>query len=122
MTMTPVRLQQVESSRAKPASEDRDYLRVIVLPQRMLEVFFEVVEDGADNQTIAKRLFVSVDTVKTHLARVLKRADCRTRTELVARWYRGQITVIPPSSPWREPPLSYETFVRSERVRQELGR
>jgi PAS domain S-box-containing protein len=44
----------------------------------------ELVADGLDNDEIARRLFVSVDTVKSHVRRLIQRLGARNRTHAVA--------------------------------------
>jgi DNA-binding CsgD family transcriptional regulator len=54
------------------------------LSARELEVLDRLAE-GAPNKLIARRLGISPNTVKTHVARVLDKLDARTRTEAIAR-------------------------------------
>jgi LuxR family maltose regulon positive regulatory protein len=44
-----------------------------------------VLAAGQSNQTIASRLFVSLDTVKKHVSHVLGKLGAANRTEAVAR-------------------------------------
>jgi DNA-binding CsgD family transcriptional regulator len=46
----------------------------------------ELAAQGLTNQQIAHRLFVSLDTVKKHLTRVLAVTGCSSRTQLAVRW------------------------------------
>ena len=47
--------------------------------------------DGPPNKEIAKKLFVSLATVKTHLVHVYAKLDVRTRAELAAAATRRQV-------------------------------
>ena len=67
------------SERPRPAALD-DY----GLTPRELEVA-RLVAAGASNAEIARALFVSVATVKTHLVHTLAKLGARSRTELVLR-------------------------------------
>lgn len=44
-----------------------------------------LVAQGLTNEQIADRLYLSPDTIKTHLRRVFRRLDVNNRAELVAR-------------------------------------
>jgi class 3 adenylate cyclase/tetratricopeptide (TPR) repeat protein len=59
------------------------------LTRRESEVALLVAE-GHTNKEIAKRLFLSVRTVETHVDRVLGKLDFRTRTQLAAWVKRGE--------------------------------
>ena len=54
------------------------------LSERELEVLL-VMAEGLGNRGIAQRLFVSEATVKTHVQRILRKLDGKTRTQAVAR-------------------------------------
>lgn len=51
---------------------------------RELEVLQSLAE-GAPNKVIARRLAISPNTVKTHVARLLEKLDAANRTEAIAR-------------------------------------
>jgi len=44
----------------------------------------ELVGEGLSNKEIAKRLFVSVSTVKTHLVHVYQKLEVKGRSDLAA--------------------------------------
>lgn len=58
-----------------------------VLTPRELEVF-ELIADGYSTREIARALWVSEETVKTHVKRVLERLQARTRAQAVAIAFR----------------------------------
>lgn len=66
-----------------------DYLEIT---ERELEVL-ELVAEGLSNKEIAGRLFVSVNTVKTHLSRLYSKMDVNRRTEAVEK--ARTLSIIP---------------------------
>lgn len=57
--------------------------------------------DGLNNAEIGERLFMSVDTVKTHMRKILKRLKARNRTHaVVIAIRRGQLRL----KPWTDGP------------------
>lgn len=52
------------------------------ISQRELEVL-QLVAEGLSNQQIAERLFVSLNTVKTHSSRIFEKLEVRNRTQAV---------------------------------------
>jgi DNA-binding CsgD family transcriptional regulator len=58
-----------------------DYLGI---SERELEVL-ELVAEGLSNQQVADKLFVSINTVKTHLSRVYEKLEVKRRTQAVEK-------------------------------------
>ncbi len=54
------------------------------LSERELEVL-RLIASGASNRDIARKLFVSLSTVKTHINNIYRKLEVRTRTQAVAR-------------------------------------
>ena len=54
------------------------------LSERELEVL-RLIASGASNRDIARKLFVSLATVKTHINNIYRKLEVRTRTQAVAR-------------------------------------
>jgi len=54
------------------------------LSQRELEVI-RLMAEGLSNQEIADRLFVSLNTIKTHCSRIFEKLDVRRRTQAVEK-------------------------------------
>ncbi|WP_245930274.1 helix-turn-helix transcriptional regulator [Allonocardiopsis opalescens] len=67
--------------RARDSATDRPWR----LTPREREVAALVV-DGLTNQQVAQRLFISTETVKKHLTRILAETGCTSRTQLAVRW------------------------------------
>jgi DNA-binding NarL/FixJ family response regulator len=57
------------------------------LTERQLEVL-QATADGMDRREIARMLYVTPDTVKTHLSVVYKAIGARNRAEAVALGFR----------------------------------
>jgi DNA-binding NarL/FixJ family response regulator len=56
----------------------------------------QLIADGLENQAIAKVLFVSVETVRTHVKSILRKLGARDRTHAVAVAFRtGVLTAAP---------------------------
>lgn len=53
------------------------------LTDRELEIL-QLLADGHENNEIARRLYISLETVKTHVRRLLKKLEARSRTHAVA--------------------------------------
>lgn len=67
-------------------------LNKLRLSKRELEVL-QLMAEGLSNQEIAERLFVSLNTIKTHSSRVLEKLDVERRTQAVEKAKR--LSIIP---------------------------
>ncbi|GAB3247548.1 response regulator transcription factor [Larkinella harenae] len=63
---------------------NEDALAKTGLSKRELEVL-QLMAEGLSNQEIASRLFVSLNTVKTHSSNVLEKMDVKRRTQAVEK-------------------------------------
>jgi NarL family two-component system response regulator LiaR len=61
---------------------DQGKLQALAITPRELEVL-ELIAAGLSNKEIAERVFVSENTVKTHLSRVFDKLGARRRTQAV---------------------------------------
>lgn len=59
-------------------------LKQLGISQRELEVL-DLISKGHSNQEIADKLFVSVNTVKTHTSNVFVKLDVKRRTQAIQR-------------------------------------
>jgi len=60
------------------------------LTQREREVL-RLLADGLSNEEIGKQLFISPETVRTHVRKAMEKLDADTRTQAVARALRGRL-------------------------------
>ena len=60
------------------------------ISKREMEVL-QLMAEGLSNQEIAERLFVSLNTVKTHSSKVLEKLDVKRRTQAVEKAKRLEI-------------------------------
>ncbi len=61
---------------------NEDEVRRLNLSKRELEVL-QLMADGLSNQEIAERLFVSLNTIKTHSAQIFEKMEVKRRTQAV---------------------------------------
>lgn len=73
------------SEQLLPERTARDDTATAVLTQREREVFARMLT-GASNTEIAAEFVVSIDTVKTHVKRILRKLGAGNRAELIARY------------------------------------
>ncbi|MCJ8290847.1 MAG: tetratricopeptide repeat protein [Crocinitomicaceae bacterium] len=64
------------------------------LSDRELEVMF-LLADGKSNQDIANELFVSINTVKTHVLRIYEKLDVKNRTQAAVK--AGNMNILNPA-------------------------
>ncbi|WP_147205983.1 helix-turn-helix transcriptional regulator [Segetibacter aerophilus] len=70
---------------ATPSAEVNEAERAkLGLSTRELEVLV-LMADGLSNQEIAERLFVSLNTVKTHTSKLFEKLDVKRRTQAVGK-------------------------------------
>ena len=50
-----------------------------------------LLADGLSNEEIGKKLFISAETVRTHVRKAMDKLDADTRTQAVARALRDQL-------------------------------
>lgn len=74
------------TSTSRPASFERNEqaLNYLGISDREFEVL-ELLAEGLSNKEIATRLFVSPNTVKTHVARLYEKLDVSRRTQAVGK-------------------------------------
>jgi DNA-binding NarL/FixJ family response regulator len=60
------------------------------LTQRERDVL-RLLADGLSNEEIGKRLFISAETVRTHVRKAMEKLDADTRTQAVARALRERL-------------------------------
>jgi DNA-binding NarL/FixJ family response regulator len=74
---------------AAQLAEDGELRRLSTLSTRELEVL-ELLADGLNGQMIAERLFLSPETVRTHVRNATSKLGARTRVQAVAMVVRGR--------------------------------
>jgi DNA-binding NarL/FixJ family response regulator len=67
--------------------------RLVVLTPQQRAVIGHLAADGADDQQIARRLGISLWTVRSHMKAALQRTGARSRTQLAVWLLRRQIVV-----------------------------
>ena len=63
---------------------DEKELALTGMSKRELEVL-ELMAEGLSNQEIAERLFVSLNTIKTHSSKIFEKLDVQRRTQAVEK-------------------------------------
>lgn len=71
---------------------NEDEIKKLNLSHRELEVL-QLMSQGLSNQEIASRLFVSLNTIKTHTSNVFDKMDVKSRTQAIDKAKR--LSIIP---------------------------
>jgi len=66
----------------------------------------QLISDGLENQAIAKTLFVSVETIRTHVKAILRKLHARDRAHAVAVAFRLGVLVAHRETPPSEVPAA----------------
>lgn len=82
----------IEDYAARPAPRRRSAV-LNALTQRELDVMGQVAT-GDSNAEIAERLFLSEQTVKTHVSRILSKLGLRDRTQVVVAAYESGLVSV----------------------------
>lgn len=75
-----------------PGESDIEMISKLAISKRELEVL-QLMADGLSNQQIADRLFVSLNTIKTHNANLFAKLDVNKRTQAIKS--AKQLRLIP---------------------------
>jgi two-component system, NarL family, response regulator LiaR len=71
----------------QPGLPDEQRLQQLGISKREWEVL-ALMSEGLSNQEIASRLFVSVNTIKTHSSKIFEKLDVRRRTQAIEKGKR----------------------------------
>lgn len=63
---------------------NEEVMNELGISKRELEVL-QLMADGLSNQEIAERLFVSLNTIKTHTSKVFEKMDVKRRTQAIEK-------------------------------------
>ncbi|MQA09984.1 MAG: response regulator [Pseudonocardiaceae bacterium] len=77
-----------------PAQDDAEGKARQPLSRREYQVLL-LIADGLENQAIAEMLYVSVETVRTHVKSILRKLRARDRTHAVANAFRNGVLIVP---------------------------
>ena len=63
---------------------------------REIEVLYKFMSDGAGNETIARRLGLDIETIKTYMRRIYAKAEVANRTALMLVLIRKEVLARDP--------------------------
>ncbi|MCU0327241.1 MAG: LuxR C-terminal-related transcriptional regulator [Spirosomaceae bacterium] len=84
LTKPKVQIQVIEKEVGEEFILNEDELNRLGLSKRELEVL-QLMADGLSNQEIANKLFVSLNTIKTHSSKVFEKLDVKRRTQAIEK-------------------------------------
>lgn len=61
------------------------------LTRKEQEVYFNLIK-GLNNKEIADKMFISVNTIKTHVANILKKHNVKNRVQLMAKHHKMSVS------------------------------
>ncbi|WP_282079611.1 response regulator transcription factor [Aquimarina algiphila] len=82
----------LHKEKIKPQEIDHKKIETLGLSKREYEVLCEIAS-GLSNKEIAKKLFVSESTIKTHVSNVLVKLDAKRRTQAIQK--AKELKIIP---------------------------
>lgn len=86
-----------------PVPDDADAAPARTPLSRREYQVLQLIAEGMENAAIAKVLFLSVETVRTHVKSILRKLAARDRTHAVAIGFRtGLLAVTAPAAPQRD--------------------
>ncbi|HKN55281.1 MAG TPA: response regulator transcription factor [Amycolatopsis sp.] len=92
LTARPKRAAAPGAAKFEPSPEQPAVRASMPLSRREYQVL-QLVAEGLENSAIAKLLFLSVETVRTHVKSILRKLSARDRTHAVTIAFRGGILV-----------------------------
>ena len=81
---------EVRVSAGEPFRLNEEEMLRLGLSKRELEVL-QRMSEGMSNKEIASRLFISLNTVKTHTSRIFEKLEVRRRTQAVEKAKRSSL-------------------------------
>ena len=75
-----------------PVEVDLDQIQMLGLTERELEVL-QLISDGCSNVEIGEKLFLSENTIKTHVSNLFVKLDVKRRTQAVTRAKKLRVIV-----------------------------
>ncbi|MFY7911928.1 MAG: response regulator transcription factor [Emticicia sp.] len=87
LTKPKVETQIIEKEIVTKTTEfiiNEEVMNELGISKRELEVL-QLMADGLSNQEIAERLFVSLNTIKTHTSKVFEKMDVKRRTQAIEK-------------------------------------